>query len=137
MKTKEELIDEYVNNETRIRELKKNNLDILTEIRKFYEHQIGEIGKWTEKGRKKNVGGILNPKFEELPNKEHCAVLTSIEPIISVWLNSEVTFNWKIRFREIKKDGTISSRVIRGIDVPEDPKCITWTGEIHKDYKCK
>lgn len=129
--TREELIQKCVDNEKEIKRLKEKKESILKEIALTYEHKLGEIVKWTETGRLKNAGSWAHPQLVRLPDVEHIAVLTKIEPLI--WLfESKVSFSWRTEFRPIKKDGGISAnRVVVNNDK------IEWTGDIHKNYQNK
>ena len=129
---REELIRKYIENDGEIKRLRENSVGILNEIALTHEHKVGEIIKWIEKGKRKNVGNYFHPIWETLPDVEHVAVLTKITPSIQVWSDGSVSFSWKLEFKPIKKDGGISMNTCY---VNEDK--IEWTGDIHKDYQNK
>jgi len=130
--TREELIQKYVDNQEQIKRTNEENIEIKKEIALTFEHKVGEIVKWTEKGRRKNVGNFFNPKWETLPDVEHVAVLTKITPSIFVFSDGRVSFSWELEFKPIKKDGGMS---MNKCYVNKDK--IEWTGDIHKDYQNK
>ena len=128
---KEELISKYVENKKAIDGLTKDNKDILKELTTFVEHKVGEIVKWTETGRRKRVGGSMwHPVYEDLPAKEHEAVLTKLSASIWVWTDNNPSLSYEYEFCPIKADGGVSKNRC----YPNKDKII-WTGEIHKDYK--
>lgn len=129
---REELIQKYVDNQKEIERIKKENSEIKKEIALTFEHKVGEIVKWTEKGRRKNVGNWLHPKYENLPDIEHEAVLTNVSPNINMWFGGKIDMSWGLVFRQIKKDGGVSMNTCR---VNTDN--IEWTGDIHKNYQNK
>ena len=134
-KTKlDSLIKSYVNNEREMRRVKKENDNIKKEMSSLYNHKIGEIATFIEK-RQKNVGSWLCPVWEQLPDKIHRCVLTSIEPIIHEWYKDDISFSWRIEFNEIKKDGKLSKYALNRSLIPEDHNEINWTGEIYSSYK--
>lgn len=71
-------------------------------------HQKGDVVKWVETDRRKNVGSTWRPQFEALPDKEHKAAVTRIIPSISE-LKGETTVSYKYEFSPIKKDGCIAN----------------------------
>lgn len=91
--TREELIRKYIENEDEIKRLRENNVGILNEIALTHEHKVGEIIKWKEKGKRKNVGNYYHPIWETLPDVERIAVLTKITPSINVWSDGSVSFS--------------------------------------------
>lgn len=128
--TQEELIQKYKENEDAVKALKASQIDVLKQLKAFYPHKEGEIVKWTEKGRKKRVGGsIWHPVYEQLPDKEHLAVLTDIKPSIWLW-QDKPDLTYHMEFNEIRKDGELSKN-----HCYVDKDNMQWTGEIFKDYK--
>lgn len=130
--TREELIQKYVDNQKEIKRIKEESLEIKKEIALTFEHKVGEIVKWAEKGRRKNVGSYFHPKYEDLPDIEHEAVLTNVSPNINIWFDGKISMSWELTFRPIKKDGHIS---MNRCYVDKDK--IEWTGDIYKNYQTK
>ena len=130
--TREELIQKYVDNQEQIKRINKENLEIKKEIALTFEHKVVEIVKWNEKGRRKNVGNWLHPKYEDLPDIEHKAVLTNVSPKINIWLDGKTSMSWELVFKPIKKDGGISMNTCH-----VDTDKIEWTGDTHKNYQNK
>lgn len=72
--TQEELIQKYKENEDAVKALQESQRDVLNQLKAFYPHKVGEIVKWTEKGRKRKIGGTMwHPDYEQLA-KNHCYV---------------------------------------------------------------
>ena len=135
--TKEELVNKFVENAHAIKEIETKQKGIKENLRELCGHKVGEIIEWTERGRKKNIGNLLRPKFEPLPDKEHKAVLIRVTPNIHIWStmcdNEEhVDFFYSYEFHEITKSGSISQRQVYVRD-----ELYEWTGKIHKDYQKK
>ena len=127
MKTKEELIQSYVDLQKQRKSIDEKQSDIINELCGLAEHKVGEIVKWTETGRTKRTGGsIWRPEYKHLPDKERKAVLTRIEP--HIYMFGEPKFDFIYCFNPIKEDGGVSANRVRPSDGYE------WTGEIHKDY---
>lgn len=101
--TQEELIQKYKENEDAVKALQASQRDVLKQLEAFYPHKVGEIIRWTEKGRKKKVGGsIWHPVYEQLPDKEHLAVLTLIKPSIWIWQDEpEITYHVEFNVRSL------------------------------------
>lgn len=128
MKTKEELIQSYVDLEKKRRSINEEQSNVIKELRGLAEHKVGEIIKWTETGRRKRTGGsIWRPEYKPLPDRERKAVLTRIEPHISM-LGDKPDFYLIYCFCPIKEDGGVSLNRVHPSEGYE------WTGEIHKDY---
>ena len=128
MKTKEELIQSYVDLEKQRRSINEEQSNVIKELSGLSGHKVGEIIKWTEKGRTKRTGGsIWRPEYIQLPDKERKAVLTRIEPHIYIY-GDKTNFSFLYYFKPVKADGGVSTNRV----IPRDD--YEWTGEIHKDY---
>lgn len=130
MNTKEELIKKYIENSNETERLKKERISILRELEMFSGHKVGEIVRWTEKNRRKRVGGTMwHPTYIDMPDKVHEAVVTNITTSVDVRFVKEPTVRFRFEFKPIKNDGGISQNCA----YPRSEE-LEWTGEIHKDY---
>lgn len=128
--TKEELIKKYLDNESEIERLRKENSGIIRECRGLFGHKVGEIAKST-KSIMKNEGSFLRPKWVEASKEDVYGVLREIHPIIQNYNGvGELYFGYN--FLAIKKDGHVSKNC-----VCLNKTSLVWTGEIHEDYKDK
>ena len=128
IRTREELIKEYVAKDKEIYRLREESIDILKDIAATFEHKVGEIIKWTEQGGKRRVGGsIYHPEYVDMPDKERIAVLTAIKPSVRTWNDKEPYVFWNLEFKPLKKNGELSQNRV----CPHDYE---WTGEIYKDF---
>jgi hypothetical protein len=100
-----------------------------TELAKLAPHKVGEVANIIIKGRSKNTGGWLHPKFVMQPDKQVEAVLTKVEAEISPYCDRQLYYQYTLK--PVKKDGGISQKAIY---IREDDT-VEWTGVIHKDYK--
>lgn len=128
MDKEKELLQKYqevYNQEQHLQEQKKA---IVEELKLLDEHKVGEIVRWTEKNRRKRIGGtVWHPEYEAQPDKKRSAVLTDIN--ITIYLHGEQPSIRKgYEFHPIKIDGGISMNQT----FPDDG--FVWTGEIHKDF---
>ena len=98
------------------------------ELAKLAPHKVGEIANIIIKGRSKNTGGCLHPKFVMQPDKQVDAVLTKVEAEVNSY-NNKLCYHYTLK--PVKKDGGISQKAIY---IREDDT-VEWTGVIHKDYK--
>jgi len=71
-------------------------------------HRVGDVVKWVETNRRKNVGSTWHPKLEALPDREHKAIVTRIIPSVFEF-KGETTVSYKYEFSPIKKDGGIAN----------------------------
>lgn len=124
---KEELIKEYDHIIQQMDELKSKKSAIEDEYKEIIsQHKLGEIVKWKETNRVKNVGATWHPVLKQLPDKECSAVVTGIRLWTGITLESS-TVEYTLCY--IKKDGKV------GLNHAYVPKDAVWTGEIHEDYK--
>lgn len=92
METKKELIEQYVSNENKIADMKREQRAILDKLASMSEHKVGEIVKWTD----------------ELNNKEHSAVVTNVSAYVYVYQGKSDFEGIRYELHEIKKDGKLS-----------------------------
>ena len=101
--------------------------DCLEELKELSPHKVGEIIRWTEQERQKNVGSWLYPVFKTVPAKECSAVLTSVNVSVSTW--SKLIVHYDYTFSPITKSGGVSKTHCYVGQTHYE-----WTGEIHKNY---
>lgn len=129
MKTKEELIKTYCENEKKIKRLNNENSVIEEEIKQFFGHKVGEIVRWAIPEHQKIVGDCRHPRFINVPAEERICVLVSIEIMIDKCCGREKIF-YNPEFHPIKKDGSVSKKCAYAGEYK-----VLWTGEIHKDFQ--
>lgn len=123
-----ELLATIVENRKQICEATMRIKEARTELAKLAPHKVGEVANIIIKGRSKNNGGWLHPKFVMLPDKQVDAVLTKVEAEVDSY-NNKLYYQYTLK--PVKKDGGISQKAIY---IREDDT-VEWTGVIHKDYK--
>jgi len=129
MKTKEELLQQYVDNLNKIHRINEEQKEVLNELRNYADHKVGEIIKWTIPAYKARVGGDRwNPIYGEVPAKEKTAVLTKVNISVTNY-NNRTNFGVSYNFSGIKKDGHVSQVSVW------PRRDYVWTGEIHEDFK--
>ena len=121
----QKLVESYLQHKQVAEEEKKLANDTLHKLSELSEHKVGEIIKWTEH-KQKNTGSFFSPHYVDLPPKDMCAVLTSIEAVVDEWRNGAVSLNYKYGFNSINKDGSLSKNSV----YPRSE--YKWTGEIFK-----
>ena len=92
MKTKKELIEQYVSNANKIDDINREQRAILDKLASMSEHKVGEIVKWTE----------------GLNNKEHSAVVTKVSAYVYVHQGKFEFDGIECELHEVKKDGKLS-----------------------------
>lgn len=124
MKTKEQLIQLYLENRKSIEAIKEKQSDIIGQLRVLAPHKEGEIITWVETDRRRNIGSIWHPVYKELPDVTHAAVCVGVTPRFSTIDDS---FSYGYSFCPIKKDGHLS------VNHAYPPSDYTWTGEYFKN----
>ena len=126
MKTKEQLIQLYLDNVKVIKTLQERQKSIIEELVELCPHKVGEIVKWRETGRTKNVGNFLHPQFKKLPDKDCTAVLSRVKTYFGMFDDSE-DMEYHYEFKGITKSGRAS---LYNVHPRGDYE---WTGEYLKE----
>lgn len=125
------LVDEFVANANEIKRLEACQKEIRNALIEQAPHKKGDVIKWTETGRRKNVGTIWNPKYVDVADSERKGVVRRVIPSIFVWEGHLSSFKFDYEFVVLKKDGSIGvNQVYVGSGRYE------WTGE-HVDLDNK
>ena len=127
--TEQELLRKYFEYKEEEKVARNNAEGILDELVCIAPHRVGEIVKWVETDRYKNVGGsIWSSKYMPLPDKERMAVVTKVEVFPSKLRGGDAKVRYDYTFSPITVKGSISKNHV----YPSGD--IVWTGEIHEDY---
>lgn len=124
------LVSEFVTNAIEIDRLCDCQNEIKAKLIQQAPHKVGDVVKWTETGRKKNVGTWLNPKMIDLKDCERKAIVRKVRADIWVFKKELRSFDYSYEFVALKKDGTI------GVNCLYVPEGYEWTGE-HFDIQSK
>lgn len=124
----DELIQKYYDHKNAEAREKRNAEETLERLALLAPHKKGEIIRWKETGRTKNVGTTWHPNRIALPDMEREAVLVKVTAKINTFFRSK-DVDYDYEFSPIKNDGGISQNHV----YPRSD--FEWTGEIHKDYK--
>ena len=124
------LVDEFVANAIEIKRLENEQKAIQKKLIEQAPHKRGDVIKWTEQGKKRNVGTTWRPKYIDCADSERKAVVYKVIPAIWVYDGKLGNFDYEYRFHVLKKDGSIG---VYDIYVPQGYE---WTGE-HVDLDDK
>lgn len=125
------LVAEFVTNATEIKKLEASQKDIMAKLIEQAPHKRGDVIKWTETGRKRNVGTIWNPEYVDIADSERKAVVRRVIPDVWVYEGKLHRFNYDYEFVVLKKDGSIGVNQVYVGSVKYE-----WTGE-HVDMDNK
>lgn len=117
------LVEEYTNNEIEMSRLKVKQKAIVNLLVEQAPHKRGDVIKWTETGRTRNVGTWWAPKTIPIKDGERRAVVWKVNPYISVHDGKLQAFNYNYVFHVLKKDGTV------GVNEVYPYRDYEWTGE--------
>lgn len=117
------LVAEFVTNATEIKKLEASQKDIMAKLIEQAPHKRGDVVKWTETGRRKNIGTIWNPKYVDVADSERKAVVYRVRPSINVWNGEFRGFSYDYEFVVLKKDGSV------GVNSVYVHGNYEWTGE--------
>lgn len=117
------LVDEFVANANEIERLQACQKEIRNTLIEQAPHKRGDVIKWTEKGRRKNVGTIWYPKYVDIADSERKAVVYRVRPSINVWNGEFRGFSYDYEFVVLKKDGSV------GVNSVYVHGNYEWTGE--------
>ena len=123
--SKEELIQQYKELNSKIFALESDRRKVLKELEKLDTHRVGEIIVVKRK-KLKREGDMFNMKFVVDKEYEVRGVCLGINPKFDY--KGELYYQYW--FKQLKKDGTIGQN---DIHVGDDE--VIWTGEIHEKYK--
>lgn len=118
------LVKQYHDYLEKADKLKEKAESAKLELSKLAPHKVGEIIRWTQTGRTKNIGSGWLRQHEPLPDKDMAAVCTAVN--VTIW---KETFFYDYVFSPLKKDGSISNNRC----YPQST--FVWTGEYHENYK--
>lgn len=127
---KKKLVDEFVANAIEIKRLENEQKAIQEKLIEQAPHKVGDVVKWTEKHRERNVGTTWNPKYVKIADSERTAVVVKVRPNVWVYEGKLQSFGYDYVFHVLKKDGSI------GVNQVYVPQGYEWTGE-HVDLDNK
>ena len=117
------LVAEYATNETEIKRLTAERKRLLSAISEQAPHKRGDVIKWTETGRRKNVGSWLNPRYVDIADSERKGVVRRVSPWMVIVDGKLHGFGYEYSFVVLKKDGSI------GVNEVYVNGQYEWTGE--------
>lgn len=117
------LVEEFVANEDEIKRLQACQSEIRNALISQAPHKRGDVIKWTETGRTRNVGTWWAPRTIPIKDGERRAVVWKVSPYISVYDGRLQAFNYNYAFHVLKKDGTV------GVNEVYPDKDYEWMGE--------
>ena len=117
------LVNEFVTNANEIKRLEAEQKAIQEKLIEQAPHKRGDVIKWTETGKKRNMGTTWNPKYIDCADSERKAVVYKVIPAIWAFDGKLRKFNYEYRFHVLKKDGSI------GVNDIYVPQAYEWTGE--------
>ena len=121
---KKKLVDEFVANANEIKRIEACQKEIRLALIEQAPHKRGDVIKWTETGRRKNVGTTWNPKYVDVADSERKGVVRRVIPNIWIWEGQLKTFDYDYEFVVLKKDGSIGVNQVYVGSVKYE-----WTGE--------
>jgi hypothetical protein len=124
------LVDEFVANANEIKRLENEQKAIQEKLIEQAPHKRGDVIKWTETGRTRNVGTCWNPNKVPIADSERKAVVVRVCPHLWVYEGKLQTFKYDYVFHVLKKDGSI------GVNEVHPYQDYEWTGE-HVDLDDK
>lgn len=125
------LVDEFVANANEIKRLEACQKEIRNALIEQAPHKRGDVIKWTETGRRKNVGSWLNPRYVDIADSERKGVVRRVIPSIFIHEGKLHNFHYDYEFVVLKKDGSIGVNQVYVGSVNYE-----WTGE-HVDMDNK
>lgn len=117
------LVAEYTTNETEIKRLQAERKRLLSAISEQAPHKVGDVVKWVESGRTRNVGTWHEPKTIKLADSERKAVVRRVSPWMVIMDGKLHSFGYEYSFVVLKKDGSI------GVNEVYVNGQYEWTGE--------
>lgn len=124
------LVAEFSTNKKELDRLEAERKRILRELSEQAPHKVGDVVKWVETGRTRNVGTWHEPKTIKLADSERKAVVKKVSPWIVVEDGKVATFGYQYTFVVLKKDGFIGVNEVY-VSGPCD-----WTGEyVNIEYR--
>jgi len=117
------LVENFTANAIEIERLEAEQKAIQEKLIEQAPHKRGDVIKWTEPGKKRNVGTTWNPKYIDCADSERKAVVYKVIPAIWVYDGELRSFKYEYRFHVLKKDGSIG---VNDIYVSQGYE---WTGE--------
>ena len=124
------LVEEFTANAIEIMRLENEQKAIQKKLMEQAPHKVGDVIKWTETGRKRNVGTTWTPNYVKIADSERTAVVFRVCPHVWVYEGKLQSFRYDYVFHVLKKDGSI------GVNQVYVPQGYELTGE-HVDMDNK